>query len=431
MATDSLFDALGLPGIDDAARARARMRERGATLIEQGRVPWPRTLASEHPERTLSQCTGLPTHADIFGGRSCPETWSRQERPEDADDEAWDIPWWVGVGLGTAWVVWQLLDRPVEFDSGDLEWTIEGFEIDGVPWTVETLHQPGAPFAARIGEPMLHGGRALPGGWMPDVFIGGKPALTVAHLVAACPMTTSLGAPHVPQSLAWSTTNTSVLVNGELLLRAGDHAIESPGGPNPLSAGAPTVLAGPKADPVMVQEVTHVGLEHFIDGLERVGWTGTTISLKASVRWSLHDAIKGAAATGLIYAGVSSPLIAPLTGWGARALLTSMDKPEIALDVNVDMGSVWAQTRTKTESPLWGTKIEEVLHEWALPSFHDERTAEVDPEHPVPTKKDEKGGWTPKSGDTRIEEDDLGVGPYRRRSRTRDADEPAPESWEE
>ena len=101
MAGESLFETLGLPVQDDARRARARMRERGLSLLEQGQVPWPSKL-SEPPsgQERLSQCTGLPTHADIFGHTPCLEEWAKEQYPdlesdeadEEEDDDGWDPP---------------------------------------------------------------------------------------------------------------------------------------------------------------------------------------------------------------------------------------------------------------------------------------------------------------------------------------------------
>lgn len=397
MGTDTtLLDALGLPTPDDAALARARMRARVADL-----------LSSDEP---------------------------KTDEDEDDDD---DFPWWLAAPIAIGWFVWEKLDHPVSFDSGEVDWAIDGFEIDGIPWTVETLHEPGPPFAARVGEMMLHGGLALPGPGSPDVFIGGQRALTVAHAVAACPRTTTLGAPHAPQTRAWTTTNTSVMVNGSPLLRAGDCAVESPGGLDPIIGGMPSVLAGPPANPAMVQEERYVGLNALVDGLEYVGWTGGKISLKASVRWSYQDAVMGLAAIGLFHLGFSNPMLAPVTAWGATLVLASMGKPEIDLKIEVESGTAYAETREDYERwGPWGTKrrTKRERYEFDLPDFYDERSAEVDPQRPwPPTKKDEKGGTktTPIDEDSvRIEEDELEIGPFRRKSQTHDADA-APKDWDE
>ncbi|MGH1348560.1 MAG: hypothetical protein ACRBN8_43845 [Nannocystales bacterium] len=446
MADDStLFEGLGLPVLDDAARARARTRERMADLVRQGQVPWPsKVQRPRSPSEELSQCTGLLTHADIFGTTPCLEGWADEhypdldsEREEDEPEEDWDVPWWIVGPIGGGLIVWELLDRPVGFGSGEISWEFDGFEIDGIPWTVETLYKPGPPLAARVGEMTLHGGKALPGPGSLDVYIGGQRALTVAHSVATCERTTTLGVPHAPQPKAWTTTNTSVVVNGELLLRAGDCVLESPGGPNPLVSGMPTVFVGPPANPVMVQEEGYVGLDFFIDDLEHVGWSGGEITLEASVSWTYQDAAKGLAAIGLFHLGAANPMVAPVTTWGARSILASMNKPEIKLRFEVEGGTVIADTREDyvTVGP-GGVKHRTKRERWEfdLWDFFDERSAEVDPAKPFPPiKKDEKSGTktTPIDKETtRIDEDEIEVGPFRKKSQTHDADE-APKDWDE
>lgn len=436
----TLFEGLGLPLPDDAARARARTRERMGDLVRQGQVPWPSRL-EEPPSPDLGQCTGLPTHADIFGTTPCFEAWAEEHFPGDGDDEMpeeedWDIPWWLAPAVAGGVWVWNKLDTPVGFDSGEVEWALDGFEIDGIPWTVETEHRPGPPRAARVGEMLLHGNRALPGPGSKDVLIGGQRALTVVHAVASCPCTTTLGVPHAPQR-TWTTWNTSVLVNGELLLREGDWVLEAPGGPNPIIGGMPTVFAGPQAGPVVVQEETYVGLDLFVDDLERVGWKDGKITLKASVRWTYKDVVKGLGAIGLLELGAASPLLEPVAAWGAKELLASMNKPEVELLIEADGGTVFGDFREDYET--WGPggkkhRVKRERYEVDLPKYYDERSATVDPENPWPwTKKEEKSGTktTPVDEDTvHVDEGGWDVGPVHKKTQKHDADE-APKDWDE
>lgn len=437
----TLFEALGLPEVSEAMAARRRMRERAADLISEGEIPWPSRLSeARSQDDELGQCTGLPTQADIWGRTECLEEWAEDyldQKSEEEPDEPWEFPWWLAAVIGAGWGVWELLDHPVGFDSGDIEWEIDGFEIDGIPWTVDKMHHPDAPLAARVGEMMLHGGKALPGPGSPDVFIGGERALTVSDAVAACPMANVVGIPHIPQPGSWQTTNGSVYVNGKPLLRHGDWFMEYPGGPNPIIGGMPSVLAGPEPRSVMVQEVQYKGLDFFVDDLERVGWTGGKITLKASVSWTYQDAVKGLAAIGLFHLGYGSPLLAPVTTWGAKRILDSMAKPKITHKSTVDMGTLFGETRKDFENPApWGprNKTTREKYQFELPDFGDDRSAEVDPAQPwPPIKKDEKGGWKWEpvdKGPEKLDEDVVDWGPFKWERQTHDANE-APKPWDD
>jgi hypothetical protein len=160
MAGEStLFELLGLPSVSEDVRA-AQARMRFGKLLSQGRHPWPSELdrvRDTPPHEKLSQCTGLLTHADIFGGSECLQEWAKEFEPEgeSEEDEAEEddgFPWWV-VGV-VAWAVWELLDEPVSVTSGDVEGSLDGFEIDGIPWTVERMHHPGCTGVRRSRGPV-------------------------------------------------------------------------------------------------------------------------------------------------------------------------------------------------------------------------------------------------------------------------------------
>lgn len=433
-AEPTLFELLGLSSPGDAAQARARTRERFEDLVRQGQIPWPSRL-EEPPPPSLGQCTGLPTHADIFGTTPCFKAWAQEHYPapeseEEPEDDDWDFPWWaVGAGY-VAKKLWDKLDTPFGFDAGGVDWEIEGFEIDGIPWTVEVLHEPGPPYAARVGEMLAHGNKALPGPGSKDVLIGGRRALRVVDAVAACQLTTTLGIPHAPQQ-TWTTSNTSVLVNGELLLRQGDWVLESPGGPNPLTSGMPTVLAGPPAKPVMVQEKIHKGLDLFVDDLERVGWKGGKIVLDASVSWTYKDVVKGLGVIALLHTGN------PVAAWGAKEILATMNNPLSTSKIVLDGGIFTADFREDYE--VWtpsGPKhrIKREHYEFDGPEYSREESATTDPVTPWPwTKKDEKSSTktTPVNEDTvHVDEDGWDVGPVHKKTQKHDADE-APGDWDE
>ena len=434
MATEpTLFESLGLSSLDDAALARAQTRQRFEDIMRQGQIPWPSKL--EEPSRpSLGQCTGFPTYADIFGTTPCFQEWAQEHYPasesdEEPEDDDWDFPWWaVGAGY-VAKKLWEKLDTPISFDLPELEYEFDALEIDGIPWTVDVLHEPGPPYAARVGEMLAHGNEALPGPGSKDVLIGGKPALRVVDAVAVCQLTTTLGIQHAPQQ-TWTTSNTSVKVNGELLLRQGDWVLESPGGPNPLTGGMPTVLAGPPATPVMVQERTYKGLDLFVDDLERVGWKGGKISLKGSVSWTYKDVVKGLGVIALFETGN------PVAAWGAREILATMNNPLSNVAIDIDGGTLFGDYRTDYET--WtpsGMKhrISRERYEFDVPGFSHERADAIDPSTGKTKKKDEKSETktTPVDEDTvHIDEDEISIGPFHKKTQRHDADE-APKDWDE
>ncbi len=307
----TLYEMLGLPGAAELGASRRRTQDAFAGLLGP-------------PGSPLEQATGLPAPPSMGRGRFDKglEGGAASSLIEDEGGRWW--PWGVAVIVGV--MVYEALDHPIE-ESEDLSFELPGWEIDGIPWTVDVLHQPGPQYAARVAEPMLHGGQALPGPGSTDVNIGGRGALTVSHAVAACPGTNIVGLPHIPQAGSWMTTNTaSVNVNGVPLLRAGDWMVEHFGGCNPLIGGMPTVKAGPPARPCITQEVRYFGLP---GPLERVGSKGTKIKVTGSVRWNLRSVLATGVAGGLMVATGGNPV----GRWGAGLILKNTERPSIELEI--------------------------------------------------------------------------------------------------
>ncbi len=394
MDAGNLYDFLGLSTAEGhVAAARERMSE----LFDQA------SRVARHTDRwweRFGDQTGLLTYHDVFAWTEELQEWAEEQFLEQGDDdertdaEGEESPWWprvveAGKAVGAvAWYVWDKLDFPVT-ESEDFTWEIDGFEIDGIPWTVERLHEPGPPLAARVGEMMLHGGSALPGPGAGlgsgDVLIGGRGALTVTDVVAACPMTNIVGIPHIPQPGSWMTTNGSVFVNGQPLLRNGDWLMESPGGLNPLSGGAPTVYAGPPARPCMVEEVRRIGLGELVPGLETVGWDGATISFTGSVSWGMHDILKAIAAAGIVYGGRGNKV----SMWVAGKLISTIDGPSVSVGVDIDLGELFGEFGSEHDRDGDG-KRDRTRVEVDLPRFEAGDTVEVDPEDPSRAKKHKK-----------------------------------------
>ena len=396
MVTPStLYEALGLPAPSDVQSDLARIREHFPEV----------TTRLEKADRWIEELgdrTGLPSYHDLFVGLEwlrdrVEESVVREDEPAepasnegDEEDEEDDdgLPWWAWM-LGAAaagYFIYKKLDHKVEITE-DIGMEIPGFEIDGIRWTVERTRMPGPPMAARIADPLLHGGIAVPGPGSADVRISGRGALTVEHVVGACPMPHVTGLPHFPQSgpAAWKTTNGSVYVNGAPLLRAGDWVIEQLGGNNPIIAGAPLVLAGPPAAPCVVQEVTHRRLSEFVPGLERFGLLGGKFTVKATVSWSLRDMLGGAMAAGMALSG------GPVGMWGARTMLALIDGPTLTLEFDFE-ATAFADLEYAIDVNRDGT-IDHILEvrPRAKVTAESEHSAVLDPKRPGRAKSSKEG----------------------------------------
>ena len=396
MTPSTLYEALGLPTMADVEAARDRMREHFPEV----------TTRAQKVDRWIEEFgdrTGLPSYHDVFAGTQRLRDWveantSKDEEPlepetddeknEEADEDD-GFPWWILGPVAAGYFIYKKLDHKVEI-SEDIGMDIPGFEIDGIPWTVERTRMPGLPMAARIADPLLHGGLAVPGPGSANVRISGRGALSVEHVVGACPMPHVSGLPHLPHlpqsgPPAWKTTNGSVFVNGAPLLRAGDWVVEQLGGNNPIIAGAPRVLAGPPAAPCVVQEVTHRRLSEFVPGLERIGSLGGKFTVKATVSWSLRDMLGGAAAAGMAYAG------GPVGMWGARAMLGVIDGPTLKIEFDAEVTG-FADFEFPIDVNRDGT-IDHILEvrQRAKVTAESEHSAVLDPKRPGRAKESKEG----------------------------------------
>src|SRR6478672_10585749 len=94
--------------------------------------------------------------------------------------------------------------------------------------------------AARVGDLTSHGTPLGPGPGCPTVLIGGMPAWRAGSDFHTCPLVDGVK-PHVGGVVAVGSA--TVLVGGLPAARQSDVIVEA-GGPNPIAAGAPTVLIG-------------------------------------------------------------------------------------------------------------------------------------------------------------------------------------------
>jgi uncharacterized Zn-binding protein involved in type VI secretion len=94
--------------------------------------------------------------------------------------------------------------------------------------------------AARVGDNTGHGTPLGPGPGCPTVLIGGQPAWRAGSDTHVCPLSDG-PKPHVGGMVAMGST--TVLIGGLPAARVGDSIVEA-GAPNPIAAGAPTVLIG-------------------------------------------------------------------------------------------------------------------------------------------------------------------------------------------
>jgi uncharacterized Zn-binding protein involved in type VI secretion len=94
--------------------------------------------------------------------------------------------------------------------------------------------------AARIGDLTSHGSPLGPGPGCPTVLIGGKPAWRAGTDLHVCPLSDG-PKPHVGGTVAVGSA--TVIIGGLPAARLGDQVVEA-GAPNPIAAGAPTVVIG-------------------------------------------------------------------------------------------------------------------------------------------------------------------------------------------
>jgi len=99
------------------------------------------------------------------------------------------------------------------------------------------------PPAARVGDMTSHG-TPLTGTGSPNVLIGGMPAWRATDF-HTCPQQIP-GTPPVPHVGGVVTVGSAtVLINNLPAARQNDIVIETPGGPNSILMGCPTVIIGP------------------------------------------------------------------------------------------------------------------------------------------------------------------------------------------
>jgi len=94
------------------------------------------------------------------------------------------------------------------------------------------------PFAARIGDPTVHGGVIVAG--CPTVLIGGMPAARLGDM-HTCPMVTGT-VPHVGGPIL-PPCQPTVLIGGMPAARQGDMCTCA-GPPDSIAMGCPTVIIG-------------------------------------------------------------------------------------------------------------------------------------------------------------------------------------------
>lgn len=167
-------------------------------------------------------------------------------------------------------------DRFIELLPGKGKWKLGSFYFNPEKWELEVngpegdaevallrwveqfgddseladiLYMAPGPMAARVGDPTLHGTPLGPGLGSPNVVIEGMFAIRVGVDTHVCPLADPK--PHGGGPIAGG--DSSVLVNGFPLARAGDFVSET-SGPNPIVIGSTKVLAGKPAPPIPAQK---------------------------------------------------------------------------------------------------------------------------------------------------------------------------------
>ena len=241
-------------------------------------IEWAGEKAWEKVKGWFEGAQSEPTDPeDPDGGRDKDE-----HPPTEVEDDSsfWE---WAVFGFGVVWAAWEIwqwlgTDPSITLDEVDPDplwtWTNDGDEDDEDTTTIEVeygVFVAPTPFAARVADPMMHRGAALPGPGSPDVLVGGQPALRATDQVA-CTVATPV--PHAPGP--WRPAQATVLVNGVPALRAGDYVVEMVGGPNPIIMGATTVEIGPPAPPVVWHRHLEVEDESWWDDIDwpiKFRWT--------------------------------------------------------------------------------------------------------------------------------------------------------------
>lgn len=99
----------------------------------------------------------------------------------------------------------------------------------------------GGPLAARVTDLTSHGSPLAPGIGSPNVLIGGLPAWRALIDIHACPIVKGLVPDVGGVVLVGAPT---VFINNMMACRMGDSVVETPGGPNVIVLGCPTVMIG-------------------------------------------------------------------------------------------------------------------------------------------------------------------------------------------
>ena len=249
-------------------------------------------------------------------------------------------------------IEWALFLLVLELLSG-LELTLD-INVDRALWSFDdedetrfelwnkTVFTPPAAFAARLGDPLMHGDIVAPGTGSPNVFIGGKPALRICD-VHVCTKATPV--PHA--SAGFRSTYGGVEINGFSALRVGDYLDEGPHGLNPIVAGCPTVMLGPVAPPVECYSP---------DGAQMVPPPATY-----PFRWRKGELghFKGKVVLGVGFEGPFARVEGTVTAarlWAEET--TTVDIPLGDIDGDGKDEAQRITTRTKTERVLGVSKVE-------------------------------------------------------------------------
>ena len=300
-----------------------------------------------------------------------PDPESDPDPDSDADDDGFDFWDWGMFGFGLIWAgweIWQWLGTDPAITLWEDEITLASFENgheddddDEQPTKIVvafSMFVAPRPYAARVLDPMAHGGVALPGPGSPDVFIGGLPALRSTDQVV-CPVV--LPVPHTPGP--WLPSQSTVLVNGVPALRAGDFIVEAIGGPNPIVMGEPTVEVGLPVPPVLIHEHHEIPVDP--PWYDDIDWPIT-------FRWDKIELFK---LKGKLHVGLSQD--GPFIGFEGQVdpihIYGGMDTDFDPIDT--PLGDVNVRTSTDGDVVLGRTKVDARLYIswWDIPKAVQQR----------------------------------------------------------
>ena len=216
-----------------------------------------------------------------------------------------------------------------------VDWLFGGSE----PVPTPTSPAPGvALMAARVGDLTTHGSPLVPGIGSPNVLIGGMPAWRALVDFHACPIVKGTVPDVGGVVLVGSPT---VFINSMNACRVTDTVVETPGGPNAIATGCPTVFIGGTATAAAEGGLALAGKAE-----GDVGTAGAEASLSAVMNQDkvlAEGKIGGMAA--VAKGAIEGSLTIPLWGSHAMTLGSRLEGSVISAGAGAHAGAGWTKEK--------------------------------------------------------------------------------------